>query len=82
VFECLTTCKGTINESACVNYSLRTLSIVKVCGCSILFFNVSPQAVDGGWWEGTLNGKVGWFPSNYVKEISASMYLSSCLVLP
>ncbi|XP_020610645.1 rho guanine nucleotide exchange factor 7-like [Orbicella faveolata] len=30
------------------------------------------KAVDGGWWEGTLNGKVGWFPSNYVKEISAS----------
>ncbi|XP_029185886.2 rho guanine nucleotide exchange factor 7-like isoform X3 [Acropora millepora] len=30
------------------------------------------KVVDGGWWEGTLNGKVGWFPSNYVKEISAS----------
>jgi len=38
--------------------------------------------VDGGWWEGTLNGKVGWFPSNYVKEISASVYLSFCIVLP
>ncbi|RMX60726.1 hypothetical protein pdam_00006798 [Pocillopora damicornis] len=30
------------------------------------------KAVDGGWWEGNLDGKVGWFPSNYVKEISAS----------
>ncbi|KAM7445578.1 Rho guanine nucleotide exchange factor6 [Porites harrisoni] len=30
------------------------------------------KVVDGGWWEGTLNGIVGWFPSNYVKEISAS----------
>lgn len=26
------------------------------------------QQVDGGWWEGTLNGKTGWFPSNYVVE--------------
>ncbi|XP_068686547.1 rho guanine nucleotide exchange factor 7-like isoform X2 [Montipora foliosa] len=30
------------------------------------------KVVDGGWWEGTFNGKIGWFPSNYVKEISAS----------
>lgn len=21
---------------------------------------------EGGWWEGTLEGKTGWFPSNYV----------------
>ncbi|XP_077516455.1 rho-type guanine nucleotide exchange factor isoform X1 [Amblyomma americanum] len=26
------------------------------------------QALDGGWWEGTLQGNTGWFPSNYVKE--------------
>ncbi|CAH0556423.1 unnamed protein product [Brassicogethes aeneus] len=26
------------------------------------------QQEDGGWWEGTLNDKTGWFPSNYVKE--------------
>ncbi|XP_063699124.1 rho guanine nucleotide exchange factor 7 isoform X2 [Culicoides brevitarsis] len=27
------------------------------------------QKEDGGWWEGTLDDKTGWFPSNYVKEI-------------
>ena len=29
------------------------------------------QKEDGGWWEGTLDGKTGWFPSNYVKEIAS-----------
>uniref|UniRef100_A0A8C5GGN5 Osteoclast-stimulating factor 1 n=1 Tax=Gouania willdenowi TaxID=441366 RepID=A0A8C5GGN5_GOUWI len=23
---------------------------------------------DGGWWEGSLSGRTGWFPSNYVRE--------------
>jgi Rho guanine nucleotide exchange factor 7 len=30
------------------------------------------QREDGGWWEGTLDGKTGWFPSNYVTEYKLS----------
>jgi len=26
------------------------------------------QREEGGWWEGTLGDKTGWFPSNYVKD--------------
>lgn len=43
---------------------------------------VVTQKVDGGWWEGTLRypdgreGRTGWFPSNYVKEIKLSGELS------
>lgn len=28
--------------------------------------------VEEGWWSGTLNGKSGLFPSNFVKELEAS----------
>ena len=28
------------------------------------------QIEDGGWWEGTLDGKTGWFPSNHVEEVA------------
>ncbi|XP_060040190.1 rho guanine nucleotide exchange factor 7 isoform X2 [Erinaceus europaeus] len=27
---------------------------------------------EGGWWEGTLGGRTGWFPSNYVREVKPS----------
>ncbi|XP_060577036.1 rho guanine nucleotide exchange factor 7-like isoform X3 [Ruditapes philippinarum] len=32
------------------------------------------QAIDGGWWEGTLHGKTGWFPSNYVREFKQACW--------
>lgn len=34
---------------------------------------------DDGWWEGTFDGKTGWFPSNYVKECKGE--LSKTLVI-
>ncbi len=30
---------------------------------------ITQAPADGGWWEGTLDGKTGWFPSNYVEQI-------------
>ncbi len=31
------------------------------------------QKEDGGWWEGTTqDGKTGWFPANYVKELKSA----------
>ncbi|KAG8517004.1 Rho guanine nucleotide exchange factor 7, partial [Galemys pyrenaicus] len=27
---------------------------------------------EGGWWEGTHDGRTGWFPSNYVREVKPS----------
>uniref|UniRef100_A0A3Q1HHJ4 Osteoclast-stimulating factor 1 n=1 Tax=Anabas testudineus TaxID=64144 RepID=A0A3Q1HHJ4_ANATE len=32
---------------------------------------------DGGWWEGSFNGKTGWFPSNYVRELKGNGTLKS-----
>ena len=37
--------------------------------CIINDSGVANDQEDGGWWEGTLDGKTGWFPSNYVKEL-------------
>ncbi|XP_075211542.1 rho-type guanine nucleotide exchange factor isoform X2 [Lycorma delicatula] len=40
------------------------------------------QVEEGGWWEGTLGEKTGWFPSNYVNEykISNSSLIGSASV--
>ncbi|KAH8377071.1 hypothetical protein KR093_003297 [Drosophila rubida] len=40
------------------------------------------QREDGGWWEGTLNDKTGWFPSNYVNEYKASLPLTDTIRPP
>ena len=35
------------------------------------------QTPEGGWWEGTLSGKTGWFPSNYVTDQGVQMSVFS-----
>ncbi|XP_043864852.1 uncharacterized protein LOC6577559 isoform X2 [Drosophila mojavensis] len=40
------------------------------------------QREDGGWWEGTLNDKTGWFPSNYVIEYKAPLPLAETIRPP
>ncbi|XP_055371092.1 uncharacterized protein LOC129605372 isoform X2 [Condylostylus longicornis] len=40
------------------------------------------QREEGGWWEGTLNDKTGWFPSNYVKEYKAALPISETIRPP
>ncbi|XP_032572840.1 uncharacterized protein LOC6618127 isoform X1 [Drosophila sechellia] len=40
------------------------------------------QREDGGWWEGTLNDKTGWFPSNYVNECKVQLPLTETIRPP
>uniref|UniRef100_A0A182MMV9 DH domain-containing protein n=1 Tax=Anopheles culicifacies TaxID=139723 RepID=A0A182MMV9_9DIPT len=40
------------------------------------------QREEGGWWEGTLGDKTGWFPSNYVKEYVGPLPLSETIRPP
>lgn len=58
---------------------LMPITIYQGCTDMICRICVLMQVVDGGWWEGTINGKYGWFPSNYVQEISSSKYSSHFL---
>ncbi|XP_075153619.1 rho-type guanine nucleotide exchange factor isoform X1 [Haematobia irritans] len=40
------------------------------------------QREEGGWWEGTLNEKTGWFPSNYVMEYKAPLPITDSIRPP
>lgn len=40
------------------------------------------QREEGGWWEGTLNEKTGWFPSNYVMEYKAPLPITDAIRPP
>ncbi|KAM7353934.1 rho-type guanine nucleotide exchange factor [Cochliomyia hominivorax] len=40
------------------------------------------QREEGGWWEGTLNDKTGWFPSNYVMEYKAPLPITDSIRPP
>lgn len=50
--------KGTNNDELC----FKKGDIITVTQC-----------LDGGWWEGTLNGRTGWFPNNFTKEVKADV---------
>ncbi|XP_025080304.1 rho guanine nucleotide exchange factor 7-like isoform X4 [Pomacea canaliculata] len=57
-------------------YNFKGTNNDELCFCKGDIVTVT-QVVEGGWWEGTLNGKTGWFPSNYVKEVKADIGLKS-----
>ncbi|XP_060039668.1 rho guanine nucleotide exchange factor 6 isoform X2 [Erinaceus europaeus] len=51
------------------NFKQTNEDELSVCKGDIIYVT---RVEEGGWWEGTLNGKTGWFPSNYVREIKSS----------
>ncbi|KAM7044636.1 rho guanine nucleotide exchange factor 6 isoform 2-T2 [Molossus nigricans] len=51
------------------NFKQTNEDELSVCKGDIIYVT---RVEEGGWWEGTLNGRRGWFPSNYVREIKSS----------
>ncbi|XP_052595817.1 rho guanine nucleotide exchange factor 6 isoform X3 [Peromyscus californicus insignis] len=51
------------------NFKQTNEDELSVCKGDIIYVT---RVEEGGWWEGTLNGRTGWFPSNYVREIKPS----------
>lgn len=37
-----------------------------------IFISACSRQVEEGWWNGSINGKSGVFPSNFVKELDAA----------
>ncbi|XP_037368698.1 rho guanine nucleotide exchange factor 6 [Talpa occidentalis] len=51
------------------NFKQTNEDELSVCKGDIIYVT---RVEEGGWWEGTLHGRTGWFPSNYVREIKSS----------
>ncbi|XP_045439438.1 rho guanine nucleotide exchange factor 6 isoform X1 [Pipistrellus kuhlii] len=51
------------------NFKQTNEDELSVCKGDIIYVT---RVEEGGWWEGTLNGRTGWFPSNYVREIKST----------
>ncbi len=54
-----------------------------VCVCVQLQFGKGDlitvtNKVEGGWWEGVCNGKVGWFPGNYAEAFCGGRGIIVC----
>lgn len=82
-FACLSVCVHVTSclsvyccLSACVHFSLvlhcfggtssRRLSVTF---CSFLLLPIVLSVGEGGYWEGTVRGRTGWFPSDCVEEV-------------
>nr|XP_033801654.1 rho guanine nucleotide exchange factor 6 isoform X1 [Geotrypetes seraphini] len=51
------------------NFKQTNEDELSFCKADIIYVT---RVEEGGWWEGTLNGKTGWFPNNYVREIKSA----------
>ncbi|XP_006745101.1 rho guanine nucleotide exchange factor 6 [Leptonychotes weddellii] len=60
------------------NFKQTNEDELSVCKGDIIYVT---RVEEGGWWEGTLNGRTGWFPSNYVREIKSSAETRACYLV-
>jgi Rho guanine nucleotide exchange factor 7 len=54
-------------------YSFRASNNDELCFEKGDVITVTQKDVEGHWWEGTLNGRTGWFPSNYVESYKGKL---------